>query len=53
MGLANIYLEKLSALEKRYEELTSRLTLPETLADPSLYAKLTKELASLGSKEFL
>jgi peptide chain release factor 1 len=47
MGLANLYLEKLSALEKRYEELTSRLTLPETLADPSLYAKLTKELASL------
>jgi len=47
MSLANLYLEKLSALEKRYEEIAARLTLPQTLSDPSLYAKLTKELASM------
>ncbi len=47
MGLANLYLEKLKGIEKRYEDLTARLSLPETIAEPQLYAKLTKELSEL------
>jgi peptide chain release factor 1 len=39
--------EKLSGLEDKYEELTRRLSDPETVKDMNLYMKLSKEQAEL------
>ncbi|MEW6170215.1 MAG: peptide chain release factor 1 [Candidatus Omnitrophota bacterium] len=37
--------EKLNSIEKRYEELTHLMSLPETLADKNQYQKYAKELS--------
>lgn len=47
MSLAKFYLDKLQALETRYEELSSWLSDPQVMSDPERYAKLAKELSSL------
>ncbi len=40
-------LEKLEGIEERYENINSRLCLPETVSDQQLYPKLMKELNQL------
>ncbi|MCK9525101.1 MAG: peptide chain release factor 1 [Limnochordia bacterium] len=42
-------LEKLQALEQKYEELNSRMTDPQVLSDPHTYNKLAKAHSDLGS----
>ena len=39
--------EKLSAVEKRFEEVNEKLCQPETVADQQLYTSLMKELKQL------
>lgn len=46
-------LEKLQALEEKYEELTKQMSDPQILADPAVYRKLAKahsDLAEIVSK---
>lgn len=47
MSLSKFYLDKLQALEERYELLSQKLSDPQVMSDPEVYAKLAKELASL------
>ncbi len=47
MSLAKFYISKLESLEVRYEELASKLTDPEIMSNPEVYAKLAKEISSL------
>jgi len=47
MSLSGFYLNKLQALESRYEELSQRLSDPQIMSDPEVYAKLAKDLSSL------
>ncbi|MGB9762242.1 MAG: peptide chain release factor 1 [Caldimicrobium sp.] len=47
MGLSSFYLTKLQALEERFEELSNKLSDPQIMSDPDIYAKLAKELSSL------
>lgn len=47
MSLAKFYLQKLQALEVRFEEITEKLSDPQIASDPEAYAKLAKEHASL------
>ncbi len=42
-------LEKLAGVEQRYEEVTTRLSEPAVLADPSEYQRLAKTHAELSS----
>jgi peptide chain release factor 1 len=42
-------LEKLQALEQKYEELNSQMTDPQVLGDPQAYRKLAKAHSDLGS----
>ncbi|NPA39882.1 MAG: peptide chain release factor 1 [Thermodesulfobacteria bacterium] len=48
MSLAKFYLTKLEALEKRFEEISQKLSDPEVLSDRETYAKLAKEHAELS-----
>ncbi len=48
MSLASFYLNKLEAIEKRFEEISQKLSDPETLSDRSTYAKLAKEHSELS-----
>jgi peptide chain release factor 1 len=41
------FLDKLTEIEKRYEELTAQLGSPEVLADPARYQKAAKALAEI------
>ena len=41
-------LDKLAQIEARYEELTTELSSPELLANPSAYAKAAKQHRTLG-----
>lgn len=41
-------LEKLQALEEKYDELTRQLSDPDVLGDPAAYQKLAKSHADLG-----
>src|SRR5579859_6694476 len=41
------YLDKLTEIEKRYDELTSQLSNPQVLADPALYQKAARAHAEL------
>jgi peptide chain release factor 1 len=47
MSLSRFYLDKLQALEARFDELSSRLSDPQIMSDPEKYTKLAKELSSL------
>jgi len=47
MSLSKFYLDKLQALEEKYELLSQKLSDPQIMSDPEVYAKLAKELASL------
>ncbi len=42
------FLEKLADIEKKYDELTSRLSDAQVLADPALYQKAARTHAELG-----
>ncbi|HEX8249966.1 MAG TPA: peptide chain release factor 1 [Pyrinomonadaceae bacterium] len=41
-------LEKLTQIEKNYEELTAQISSPEIMSDMSVYAKTMKQHSSLG-----
>src|SRR5260370_37734519 len=41
-------LDRLEQIEARYEELTSQLSSPELLANPSAYGKAAEQHRSLG-----
>ncbi|MBN2662763.1 MAG: peptide chain release factor 1 [Bacteroidales bacterium] len=45
--MANIILEKLEGVEKRFNEVSEQLTLPETVTDQTRYVKLNKEYRDL------
>ncbi len=45
--MANIILEKLEGVEKRYNEISKLLTLPETISDQKKFVKLNKEYKEL------
>ena len=45
--MANIILEKLEGVEKRFNEVSEQLTLPETVSDQKQYVKLNKEYRDL------
>ncbi|RUM89103.1 MAG: peptide chain release factor 1 [Thermodesulfatator sp.] len=47
MALAELYLSRLAEVERRYEELSRRLSEPEALADRKRYAALAREHAEL------
>lgn len=47
MSLSKFYLQKLQTLEARYEEISQKLSDPEVMSDPEVYARLAKEHASL------
>jgi peptide chain release factor 1 len=47
--MANIILEKLEGIEKRFQEISQLLTLPETMSDQKKYVKLNKEYHELKS----
>ncbi|KUK37331.1 MAG: Peptide chain release factor 1 [Thermodesulfobacterium commune] len=47
MSLSNIYLTKLEAIERKFEDLAAKLSDPEIISDPSVYAKLAKEHSEL------
>lgn len=48
MSLSRLYLSKLEALERRFEDLSHKLSDPEIISDPSNYAKIAKEHAELS-----
>ena len=48
MSLAKFYLTKLEALEKRFEEISEKLSDPAVISDREKYAKLAKEHAELS-----
>lgn len=48
MSLSKLYLSKLEALEKKFEDLSNKLSDPEIIADPLTYAKVAKEHAELS-----
>ncbi len=45
--MSNTVLDKLTAVEKRYQEIEAALGRPEVISNPKEYAKLAKERASL------
>ena len=47
MSLSNIYLTKLETIERKFEDLAAKLSDPEIISDPSVYAKLAKEHSEL------
>ncbi|WP_022854784.1 peptide chain release factor 1 [Thermodesulfobacterium thermophilum] len=47
MSLSNLYLTKLETIEKKFEDLAAKLSDPEIISDPSVYAKLAKEHSEL------
>ncbi|WP_028841473.1 peptide chain release factor 1 [Thermodesulfobacterium hveragerdense] len=47
MSLSNLYLTKLETIEKKFEDLATKLSDPEIISDPSAYAKLAKEHSEL------
>ena len=40
--------EKLRALKNQYEQLLERMQMPETYADPALYAKYDREAREIA-----
>jgi len=48
MSLAKFYLTKLEAIEKRFEEISSKLSDPNVFSNREEYAKLAKEHAELS-----
>ena len=40
--------DKLEEVEKRYEELSAKLILPEVISDGKLYSKCAKEHAEIA-----
>ncbi len=47
MSLSKFYLQKLQTIEARFEEISQKLSDPQVMSDPELYARLAKEHASL------
>lgn len=45
--MANIILEKLEGVEKRFQEVSTQLTLPENISDQEKFVKLNKEYREL------
>ncbi len=48
MGIAAHYLKKLDDVEKRFEELTTKLADPEVVSDREKYTKIAREHAELS-----
>jgi len=47
MGLAEFYLKRLEAIEKKYEHLSQKLSDPAIVSNPKNYAQLAKEHSEL------